>query len=93
MLLLLLLLLLLILLLLIVVGEGSVGVGDAAAGNGVTDATLSLTVKLLQDLMCHRVSAFDAYMAGQLTVAGDLKAAMRLGQLFELINPHANGLQ
>jgi len=71
-------------------GEGSVGVGE---GNGMADATLSLTVKLLQDLMSHRVSAFDAYMAGQLTVAGDLKAAMRLGQLFELINLHANGLQ
>ena len=64
--------------------------GDPPAGS--TDATLSLTVRLLQELLSQRVSAFDAYMAGQLTIAGDLKAAMRLGQLFEMVN-HANTLQ
>jgi len=71
-------------------GEGGVGIGDPAVG--AADATLSLTVKLLQDLMSQRVSAFDAYMAGQLTIAGDLKAAMRLGQLFEMVN-HASVAQ
>jgi len=70
-------------------GDGNVGLGDAPGGNA--DASLSLTVKLLHDLMSQRVSAFDAYMAGQLTIAGDLKAAMRLGQLFEMVN-HANVL-
>ena len=71
----------------LLVGDGSVGIGDPPAA--AADATLSLTVKLLQDLMSQRVSAFDAYMAGQLTIAGDLKAAMKLGQLFEMLN-HAN---
>ena len=66
------------------------GVGDPPSGT--TDVSLSLTVKLLQELMSQRVNAFDAYMAGQLTVAGDLKAAMKLGQLFEMVN-HANVLQ
>jgi len=63
------------------------GLGDPPTC--AADATLSLTVKCLQDLMSQRVSAFDAYMAGQLTVAGDLKSAMKLGQLFEMMN-HAN---
>lgn len=71
-------------------GDGSVGLGDPPAGGA--DASLSLTVKLLQELMSQRVSAFDAYMAGQLTIAGDLKAAMRLGQLFEMMN-HASVVQ
>ena len=71
-------------------GEGSMGLGDPPSGSTV-DVSLSLTVKLLQDLMTQRVNAFDAYMAGQLTIAGDLKAAMRLGQLFEMVN-HANVL-
>lgn len=71
-------------------GDGSIGIGDPPAA--AADATLSLTVKLLQDLMSQRVSAFDAYMAGQLTIAGDLKAAMKLGQLFEMLN-HAPVLQ
>jgi len=71
-------------------GEGNVGLGDPPGG--CADSSLSLTVKLLQDLMSQRVNAFDAYMAGQLTIAGDLKAAMRLGQLFEMVN-HANVLQ
>jgi len=66
-----------------------VGIGDPPVGSA--DATLSLTVKLLQELMSQRVSAFDAYMAGHLTIAGDLKAAMRLGQLFEMVN-HASTL-
>ena len=69
-------------------GEGGVGGGDPPVGGGAADSSLSLTVKLLADLMSQRVSAFDAYMAGQLTVAGDLRAAMRLGQLFEMINHH-----
>ena len=66
------------------------GTGDCPLGPA--DATLSLTVKVLQELMSKRVSAFDAYMAGQLTIAGDLKAAMRLGQLFEMVN-HTSLLQ
>jgi len=70
-------------------GDGGVGLGDPPLGNA--DSTLSLTVKLLQELMSQRVSAFDAYMAGHLTIAGDLKTAMRLGQLFEMIN-HATAL-
>jgi len=74
----------------VLAGEGCVGVGDPVTGPA--DATLSLTVKLLQDLLTQRVSAFDAYMAGQLTISGDLKAAMRLGQLFEMVN-HAAVLQ
>ena len=65
------------------------GIGDPPVGSA--DSTLSLTVKLLQELMSQRVSAFDAYMAGHLTIAGDLKAAMRLGQLFEMVN-HASAL-
>ena len=65
-------------------GDGGVGMGDPPAS--AADATLSLTVKVLHELMSQRVSAFDAYMAGHLTIAGDLKAAMRLGQLFEMVN-------
>jgi len=70
-------------------GDGGVGIGDPPVASA--DSTLSLTVRLLQELMSQRVSAFDAYMAGHLTIAGDLKVAMRLGQLFEMIN-HASTL-
>jgi hypothetical protein len=62
-------------------GDGSAGVGEPL--HGVADATLTLTSGLLRDLLKQRIKAFDAYMGGQLSVLGDLRVAMKLGQLFE----------
>ena len=45
-----------------------------------------MTSDLLRDLLAERVSAFNAYMDGQLTVAGDLRMALKFGELVKSLN-------
>lgn len=54
--------------------------------SGAADVTLHLTSDLLSDLLAERVSAFNAYMDGQLTVAGDLRLALKFGELVKSLN-------
>jgi len=70
-------------------GCGHAGTGEPV--NGIADVTLHLTSDLLRDLLAERVSAFNAYMDGQLTVAGDLRMALKFGELVKslnIISPH-----
>jgi len=67
------------------------GDGDADVGEppfGPADVTMTVTSALLRELLTGQVSAFNAYMGGQLTVSGDLRAAMKLGGLVETIKSH-----
>lgn len=64
--------------------------GDGQAGFGYPmtsepDVTLTMTSGLFRDLLTKQVSAFNAYMGGQLVVSGDLRAAMKLGGLVETV--------
>ena len=65
-------------------GSGHAGTGEPV--NGAADVTLHLTSDLLRDLLAERVSAFNAYMDGQLTVAGDLRLALKFGELVRSLN-------
>jgi len=49
------------------------------------DVTLHLSSSLITELLTQNVRPFDAYMDGRLTVAGDLRSAMRLGELIKLV--------
>jgi len=68
----------------IILGSGHAGTGEPA--NGVADVTLHLTSDLLRDLLTEQVSAFNAYMDGQLTVAGDLRLALKFGEFVKSLN-------
>lgn len=64
------------------------GEGQAGFGYPMTcepDVTLTMTSGLFRDLLTKQVSAFNAYMGGQLMVSGDLRAAMKLGGLVETV--------
>ncbi|ELU06524.1 hypothetical protein CAPTEDRAFT_219000 [Capitella teleta] len=65
-------------------GNGDIGEGEPPYGDW--DATLTLSVDLLTRLLRQELSPFTAYMSGDLTVDGDLRAASQLGQLAEKMN-------
>jgi len=65
-------------------GEGSASVGEPPSGSA--DVSISLSSSVLSGLLSQQVSAFNAYMEGLLVVSGDLRAAMKLGNLIETIN-------
>ena len=65
-------------------GSGQAGAGEPP--HGAADVTLHLTSDLLRDLLAEQVSAFNAYMDGQLTVAGDLRLALKFGELVKSLN-------
>ena len=67
----------------VIVGDGCVDRGEPT---GVADTILSLSSSLLLDLLTERITMFNAYMGGQLTVVGDLRAAVKLSELFKLLN-------
>lgn len=66
-------------------GDGSIGEGPAP--DGPADVTLTLTSEVMARLLADELGAFNAYMGGHLEVEGDLKAAMRLGDLVDLVRP------
>lgn len=67
-------------------GEGRADFGEPA--DGKVDVTLTLTTAVLRELLGERLTAFNAYMTGELAISGDLKAAMKLSSLFESLNHH-----
>lgn len=60
-------------------GAGSVGEGDPPGGP--SDVTLSLSVRDMHDILSGKVSAFNAYMSGNVEVTGDLRTALRLADI------------
>ncbi|ESO09564.1 hypothetical protein HELRODRAFT_150560, partial [Helobdella robusta] len=64
-------------------GDGKVGIGYPYLVD--PDVVLMMTQEVLQDLMEQRISPFNAYIGGQLSVSGDLRGAMKLGSLIETL--------
>ena len=71
--------------LLFVIAEGHCGLGVLPDGTEA-DVTLRMSANLLVELLAQRIRPFDAYMDGRLTVSGDLRSAMRLGELIKLVS-------
>ena len=67
-----------------VAGSGSAGEGEPPGGE-VADTTLTLTVKVLRRILKDDLSAFTAYMTGQMTIEGDIQGATDLAKLVDLI--------
>ena len=66
-----------------IAGEGSIIVdGDGArAGDGDADVTLSADAETFQGIISGEINPTSAFMGGQLSVDGDMGAAMQLGSL------------
>lgn len=63
------------------VGEGQVGTGYPFLKEA--DVVLTMTKTVLEDLMSGKLNPFNAFMSSQLSVSGNLKGAMKLGNLIE----------
>lgn len=51
--------------------------------DGEADATLTLSLETLEQLLSRQINPVFAYMSGKLKVAGNQQAALRLVSLFE----------
>lgn len=64
-------------------GEGAVMIDDAGAraGDDAADVTLTASAETFQAILAGDLNATSAFMAGKLTVDGDIGLAMKLGMV------------
>jgi putative sterol carrier protein len=67
----------------VLTGEGSIFVdqGEARAGEGPADVTLTATPDTFRDILTGTLNPTSAFMSGKLAVDGDMGAAMRLASV------------
>ena len=64
----------------VLTGEGSIFVdrGEARAGEGPADVTLTASPDTFRDILSGALNPTSAFMSGKLALDGDMSAAMRL---------------
>lgn len=64
-------------------GEGAVMIDDAGAraGDDAADVTLTASAETFQAILAGDLNATSAFMAGKLTVDGDIGLAMKLAMV------------
>jgi putative sterol carrier protein len=64
-------------------GEGAVMIDEsgARAGDDAADVTLTASAETFQAILTGDLNATSAFMAGKLTVDGDIGLAMKLGMV------------
>ena len=67
----------------VLTGEGSIFVdrGEARAGEGPAEVTLTAAPETFRDILSGALNPASAFMSGKLAVDGDMGAAMRLASV------------